>query len=271
MEESASPAGQPEVEILRLIGAGFIGALLVKLLDIAYQELRRRSERRTTARRFVDENLDPVLRAADEVVGKLRSLATEDFQTLRGARSSQARHHDLVDILYLLARLWASLEVFRNGAQTVSVVRDRRGKRLTSFMDCMESRGVRILRRSSQRAVAELLLVPRDGGQDTIRFVDFVRMFEEDEEARRWLSPLTRAFDRMEHTADRQRLLRYGIVIHAMIDDLDPRHEVSRDRPSYPDKLSRRSWRDLKYRVFRVYLTDVRETEKYLGPPTRRP
>ena len=45
-----------------------------------YQEVRRGSERRRTARRFVDEHLDPVLKAADELVGKLRSLAMADFK-----------------------------------------------------------------------------------------------------------------------------------------------------------------------------------------------
>ncbi len=73
----------------------------------------------------------------------------------------------------------------------------------------------------------------------------------------------------MEHTSDRQRLLRYGIVIHAMIDTLDPQHQVSRDRPSYPYKLSRKSWRDLRYRVFGVYLKFVQGSQKYLGPPKK--
>ena len=98
---------------------------------------------------------------------------------------------------------------------------------------------------------------------EVIRFVDFVRRFEEDAEAQRWLAPLERALGRMEHTADRQRLLRYGIVVHAMIDTLDPEHEVSRDRRS-THKLSYRSWNELERRVFRV--SEVRE-----GDPWGRP
>ena len=66
----------------------------------------------------------------------------------------------------------------------------------------------------------------------------------------------------MEHTADRQRLLRYGIVIHAMVDTLDPDHDITRDRPSYPHKLSKKSRRDLKYRVFHVYLKFVDKHRK---------
>lgn len=78
---------------------------------------------------------------------------------------------------------------------------------------------------------------------------------------------MERAFRRMEHTAVRQRLLRYGIVVHAMIDTLDPGHDVSRNRRSYPNKLSYKSWNELERRVFRVYLKFVKGTQKYLGPP----
>ena len=269
--EEAAPTVADQVGLLRLLGAGLIGALLVKLLDIGYQVLRSRSERRRTARRFVDEHLDPVLKAADELVGKLRSLAMADFRTLRARQGSHERYHDLVDVLYLVARFWASLELFRRGGQTVSAVRDKRGKRLAAFADCLESRRVRIVRRSSQRAVAELALVPGDEGMEVIRFVDFVRRFEKDPTTQRWLKPVERTLERMQHTADRQRLLRYGIVVHAMIDTLDPKHDVSKDRRAYPDKLSYKSWNELERRVFRVYLTFVKGTRKYLGPPRRRP
>ena len=269
--EAAAPTVADQVGLLRMVGAGFLGALLVKMLDIGYQEVRRGSERRRTARQFVDEHLDPVLKAADELVGKLRSLAVADFKTLRARQGSQERNHDVVDVLYLVARLWASLELFRGGGQTVSVVRDKRGKRLAAFADCLESRRVRIVRRSSQRAVAELALVPGDEGEGVIRFVDFVRRFEEEAEAQTWLAPLERVLGRMEHTADRQRLLRYGIVVHAMIDTLDPEHEVSKNRRSYAHKLSYKSWNELERRVFRVYLKFVKGTQKYLGPPRRRP
>ena len=98
-----------------------------------------------------------------------------------------------------------------------------------------------------------------------------VKALEMDAEAQRWLAPVERVLGRMEHTADRQRLLRYGIVAHAVIDALDPDHEVSRDRRSYPHKLSCRSWNELERRVFRVYLKFVKGTQKYLGPPRRRP
>lgn len=60
-----------DIELLKLLVAAQGGGLTVKALHIGYQELRRRFERRVSARRYVDGNLDPVLKAADELVGKL--------------------------------------------------------------------------------------------------------------------------------------------------------------------------------------------------------
>lgn len=97
-----------------ILVAGFLGALIVKLLDYVYHEIRMSSERRRTARRFVNENLDPVLNAADELVGKLRSLAVRDFKTLRRTHSSSGRYHDFVDFLYLCGGLYTIVTKAKN-------------------------------------------------------------------------------------------------------------------------------------------------------------
>ncbi len=130
---------------------------------------------------------------------------------------------------------------------------------------------VRLVDRMSQRAIAESILIRRDGDTEVMAFIDFVRKFEDGDDDRRWLDPVVRILTRTKHTSVRQKLLQYGAVLHAMIDTLDPKHRVTRDRPAYTGKLSKRTWRNLKYRVFGVYLTSVANPEKYLGPPKRRP
>ncbi len=82
--EASATTVADQIGLLRLLGAGLLGALLVKLLEIGYQEMRRGSERRRTARRFVDEHLDPVLKAADELV--------------RSSSADQAQVFDMNDI-----------------------------------------------------------------------------------------------------------------------------------------------------------------------------
>lgn len=255
-----------------LLTAALGGGLTVKVLDIAYQEFRHRSEGARSARRFVDEHLDPLLKAADELMGKLRSLAESDFGKIHHVDPEADRFdsHDFSGLLFLFGRFWARIEIFRQEGLFVALSQDERGKRLQDFLDCLESRRVRVVDRITQRAVGEMLVERHEDGRlDTIPFIQFVKRFETDAETRRWVSALARILSRTRHTSERQRLLQYGVVVHALIDSLDPKHLVTRDRPSYPNKLTRRSWRDLKYRVFGRYLAFVGSKEKYLGPPKK--
>lgn len=96
-----------------LLGAALAGGFVVKLLDIGYQESRSRFERGLGARRFVDENLDPVLKAADELAAKLGALAKSDFRPLRGGYRSDMDNHDFSGLLFMLANFWACVERFR--------------------------------------------------------------------------------------------------------------------------------------------------------------
>ena len=68
---------------LALFTAALGGGLTVKALEIAYQEYTSRKVERTTGTRNVDASLEPLLRAADELSGKLRSLAEQDFLPIR--------------------------------------------------------------------------------------------------------------------------------------------------------------------------------------------
>jgi len=259
-------------EWLNLLGASLGGGFTVKILDILYQELKQRKDRSRSAKRFVDEHLTPLLKAADELMGKLRSLAESDFRELHDepADSAVLTSPDFSGTLYLLARFWAHIEIVRQQGLSVAMSQDERGQKLQNFLDCLESRRVRIVDRITQRAIGEVMLERPNGALDTQTFVKFVETFESKTDARRWMQELVRMLSRVKHTHERQKLLQYGVVVHALIDTLDPKHFVTRERPAYSNKLTKRSWRDLKYRVFGKYLTFVRNSEKYLGPPKKK-
>ena len=59
----------PDAAWRDLLAAALGGRLVVKALDIAYLEYQGRKQRTWTARKFVDQNLDPLLKAGDELVG----------------------------------------------------------------------------------------------------------------------------------------------------------------------------------------------------------
>jgi hypothetical protein len=249
---------------LQLFAAALGGGVTVKAIDIIYQEVGRRQDTTQTVRKFVDEHLDPLLKAADEVVGKLHSLALNDFKTLAGREMSLSpiTDNDFGSLLYLFSRFWARIEILKQEGLSVAISKDERGARLQSFFACLESRRVRIVDRISQRAIGELLIKPAPDYLRNLGYVEFVRTLETNEDTRRWVAPLAAALGRTGNAADRQRLLLYGVVVHAMIDTLDPAHSVTSARPSYPVKLNDKTRKDLRYRVFGVYLRFVSDTEK---------
>jgi hypothetical protein len=261
----------PDIDWLQLFTAALGGGLTVKAVDIIYQELRRRSEKRQSAKTFVDEHLDPLLKAADEVVGKLHSLATEDFKTLSGRKLTlnPMTENDFAGLLYLLDRFWAHIEIIRQEGLTIAISQDTRGAKLQSFLACLESRRVRIVDRTSQRAIGELLIKSAPDHLRTIGYVEFVRAVETSEETRRWIEPLATVLSSTHHISHRQQILQYGAGVHALIDTLDSTHAVTSNRPSYPSKLTERTRKALRYRVFGVYLDFVTDREKYLRGPRR--
>lgn len=266
----APPSSNPNelLEWAKLVVAGISGGAVVKFVDIAYLEIRRRADGRRSSSSFVDQHLDPLLKAADELVGKLLSLGKEDFKTFDEVDAAGPfSHADFGSTAYLIARFWAQIEILRQQALYVSISEDQRGRWLQAFLDCLESRGVRLIDRISQRAVGETLMA--DSGLATVRYIDFIKSLEAADTAR-WLEPLAELLVKAPHTTERQQLLQYSVVVHAMIDTLDPGHSVTRDRPAIPNKLSKQTWRALKYRVFGTYLTFVAHPEKYIGRPKKR-
>jgi hypothetical protein len=248
----------------QLFVAALGGGFTVKLLDIAYQEFRHRKTRNLTAEEFVDQHLGPLLMNSSANCGL---LAEVDFKPVHRVAADEKclSNHEFAGLLYLFGRFWARIELVRHKGLSVSMGKYKRGAELQHFLDCLESRRVRIVDRILQRAVGEVFV----SSDDTVSFVDFVRTFQDDLASRQWIMPLAKFLSRTEHTTDRQRLLQYGTVLHALIDTLDAEHLITRDRPALPNKLSQRSWADLNYRVFGLYLKFVPNKQKYIGPPKK--
>src|SRR5205085_5533578 len=139
-----------ETTFLQIVGAALGGGFTVKVLDIIYLEVRRRLEGSKTAARFVDEHLDPILKSADELVGKLQSLAREDFRSLRSVDITAAPgdNNDVGGLIFLFARFWAHIEIFKREGLSVEISRDPRGRHLEMFFDCIESSRVRLIDRT---------------------------------------------------------------------------------------------------------------------------
>jgi len=255
---------------LDLLGAAAGGGLITKLLDRVWKLFERRWRSKKSAQALLDRHFDPILKTADELFGKLRSLAVEDFVSLRGyveaeADSDAGERIELANLLYLFAQFWARLAILRKEGIFVALSARVPGARLVKFMRTLEARRVRIVERSFERIMGESLLRFRGGRWDTLTFGEFAEVYWGEGSLRGWFEPLEYLFVEAESPSVRQRILRYGVVLHAMLDTLDPEHRVSTRRPGYANKLTKQTRRDLYYRVFRVYLPFVRHVQGYLG------
>ncbi|MDQ4124063.1 MAG: hypothetical protein M3134_00490 [Actinomycetota bacterium] len=252
---------------------GAIGGLAVKAADVAYQEVQRRREKRVSVEEFVQTQLDPLLKAADELVGKVYSLASEDFKTIPRALDPQDRRtHEnlnLANVLYLFAQFWATVEILRRESIYVRLAESPSGKKLTSFLDCLESRPVRMVVRARQRALGELLIVADREKLRPMGFSEFVTALAGTTDLGEWLGPLEDLVIRAKHgsrsarQATIQRLLQYALVVHALVDNLDPGHTTTSTRPPMTSKISPRTAKALRYRVFPVYLPFVEQSQRY--------
>lgn len=247
--------------ISKFASAVVSGGLLLKLIEFLWGERKRRIDKAQAAKAFVDTYLGPLLKAADELMGKLHSLVKRDFKDLSFAADDPKRFA----LPYLFARFWGQIEIIRQEGLSVSLTQESRGARLMSFLDCLESEGARIVDRTAQRAIGEVTLAGKDDVWPLRSFTSFVSLMESDEKSYRWLKPLEEAVQPRGPQKDHQRLVHYGVVLHALIDDLDVDHHVTHMRPPYPNKLSKKTWTDLKYRVFGTYLKFVKKPEQYYG------
>ena len=242
--------------------------VVVRGSGLLLEGARKRWESASAAKRVVSTQLDPLLKAADELHGKLRSLAEEDFREFRTIVETNATGSDLVNLcstLYLFAQFWGRLEILRRESFHAELTKNRQGKLLMDFLRCLESKHVRLVDRAWQRAIGELVFTEAKPVVNLITFREFVERYEQIERVREWVRPLEELLRETKFRRARQRALQYGVIVQALIDTLDPNHHTTRERPAYPNKLSRRAKRELIGRVFGVYLQDVKQVQKYTG------
>jgi hypothetical protein len=238
--------------------------LTQRLFGSLFSELRGRWQSAAAARRIIDTQLDPLLKAADELQGKLRSLAEEDFRDFRALPNPITQRRDLVNLcstLYLFAQFWGRLEILRRESFHADLARNEKGAVLLRYLRSLESRRVRLVDRAWQRAIGECVIDETGDKAEVMQFKSFVEQFEAEAGLREWLQPLERILRDCRLPRSRQRVLQYGVVVHALIDTLDPKHLTTRERPSYPNKLSEQAKRDLLGRVLGIYLPDVKNNE----------
>jgi hypothetical protein len=248
--------------------AAISGGIVVKILDYIVFEIRRNRESRETSKQLINRHLDPILKSADELVGKIRSLAQTDFVEFK---KYQNRHTNCIDNMeitsfcYLFAQFWARVQILRIEGVYVNISSNDEGQKLKSFLDTLESKLVQIVDRANQRAIGESLINRNENGLSSLTYYEFLEIYKTDIHMQGIYKPLNNKIKQTHHTKNRQQLLIYGAVLHSLIDTLDPKNQVTKNRKGWPNKLSKKSQSILGYTIFNVYLPFISNSDKYIS------
>jgi hypothetical protein len=249
-----------------ILAAGLSGGIVVKLLDYGYAEYNRRSEASKSAKELVNRHIDPILKAADEIVGKIRSLAQSDFQEIIFAEKKKKDPDSVMpflEIVFLFSQFWARIQILRTESIYLNLASNRIGHQLLMFMRALEATRTRLVDRAWQRGIGEALIERSEIGFRAMNYYEFIEKYLSSDQFKKWFRPIMAILSRINHTRERQRFLVYGVILHALVDALDEKHLVSSNRPGWANKLTVKSQKELRFRIFRIYLSFVKSPERY--------
>jgi hypothetical protein len=242
------------------------GGALWEGFKFIYPDLKRPIASRIEAKKSFYQSIDPILKSASELYGKLLSLAKEDFATFTnpGHSTSSDPDQNKKYIIYLFAQFWGQLEYLRLQNQYISLSKITKGGHLLKFIETFEARKYRILDRSVQRIIGEYMISSKDQKFRVMTLHEFMTQVENNTSPlNKWISQLERKFSSLRNKDIRQEILMFGIIVAALIDHFDPKHSTIRQRPYYINKLSDKSKMAIKNNLFKYYLTFVKNKKRY--------
>ncbi|NQT96240.1 MAG: hypothetical protein HQ562_00730 [Candidatus Marinimicrobia bacterium] len=250
---------------LKILIALFSGGLLVKLFEYFYIQ---KVVDRKSATQLINKNLDPIIKAANDLVGKISYLARSDFGDFKDNKRTEelelSAWFTYLDTIYLFTQLWARIQILRLEGLYINLSLNKHGARLLDFIDALETRKNGIVKRAWQRGMGELLIEQINDKYYSMTFAEFADNFLSDAEFRRWFDPLVSLLENLKYRKNRQKILLYGVIVHAMLNTIDEKHQVTRRKiECWPNKLSGKSRNDLKFLIFKEHLNFVKIPEQY--------
>jgi len=242
------------------------GGVMWEGIKFLYPEIKRHFESKRLAINSFYRNLDPILKSASELFGKLESLAKEDFSTFTNPTNSNAV--DIVQnrkyIYYLFSQFWAQLEYQRLESQYIALSKIKKGNQLLRFIETFESRKFRILDRSMQRIIGECLITQKDQKFRIMTLNEFIIQFEDPTSILHVrVKNLESILLSVKNKENRQKILKFGVLVASLIDHFDPNYKTVRRRDIYLNKLTEKSKKSIRTLLIKHYLPFLKKTDRY--------
>ena len=234
---------------------------LWKLFEFFYPDVRNAYLARKKAKDVFNLNLDPILKASNELLGKITSISRNDFQIVR---TDHPDEDELLYIMYLFANFWSRLSILKIESDYTALARIREGEHLLVFISSLEARKNRIIDRYKQRMIGEAIIDKNTKPLRPITMYEFFELYKrENSQIKKYFDDLRSTLVETKRRGNRQQVLLYGMLIHALIEHFDPKYKLIRKREPFVNKLSEKTRGDLKERVFAIFLPFVKKSEKF--------
>lgn len=251
--------------ILQSIITLISGSVIWEGFKYFYPDIKRYFNSRVEAKKVLYQNIDPLIKAASELYGKLLSLAREDFATYRNQVQSNSSdpEHNKKYILYLFSQFFAQIEFIRLQSQYVTLAKIEKGRELLKFIETIESRKYRIVDRSIQRIIGECLILNKDQKFKVMTLQEFLNQIDQtNTPLNKWITILESKLNAVYLQDTRQLVLKFGIIVEALINHFDPNHKTIRKRPVYVNKLSPKSRGTIKENLCVYYLPFIKNKKR---------
>lgn len=242
------------------------GGVLWELIKFISPDIKKWITDKKNSKKLILDFIDPLLKSGDELIGKIHSLAKTDFKEAYSVSLNNTSNEFLIEriyLLYLFCCFWGRISLIRQTTNFSSISKSKVGNKFLKFLSTFESKKNRLISRASQRVIGDAM-VSSNNGTGVISLFDFT---EELTKADSILIKLIRPLEEIIHNSSdrkiRQRILLYGVVVQVFLDSFDFKHRISRKRPLYLNKLSPETKKDLKRRLFVIYLPFIKQPSKY--------
>ena len=245
----------------------FSGAIIWESVKLFYPDIKQYFDKTKEAKKILYQNMDLAIKSADEVFGKLESLAREDFSTFinKSNSTSESPEHNQIYVCYLLAQFWAALENIRIQSSYTSIARLKKGKELIRFIETIESRKFRLLDRSKQRIIGEGMIINSGAKFQIMPLYLFFDKVNSDITFNSWIDELKTQFLSTKKTETRQKILIHGVITAMFLDHFDNDQNIARRRDIYLNKLRPESIKLIKNTLLKHYLPFVKNEKRYIG------
>lgn len=207
-------------------------------------------------RRHISKDLImPLVRIGDELVGRTYHHAISDFQHQAGRNTNPTKIEDINQLydLYVWARFWAYTSRIRKAELSYRLSESRIGKPLLMYLDCLEASRVSIIPRSEQKLIGDAFS-DKFGWTGESSFYKFVCETQNNPKFSEVLVPINQYYARSYIRRNAEALLKYVIIVHAMVETFDDDASLSSTRDVPHNKLGTKARNDLHRRVLAKYL-----------------